>query len=178
MVTYPKSVFKALLLTSLLFFTSTNQAALLSYDISITGSGFFGGGAYGESGPTNAFFGSLTVDNSFIDAAAVVGFSLDTGTQSWTESLLDSSSSSISVRFDSSGELVDNWSLVFSDSPGSLFLASNDTMNLRDGIDSYSCNSCVDYSKVSVVPVPAAVWLFGTAMVGLIGFSKRRKASI
>jgi hypothetical protein len=27
------------------------------------------------------------------------------------------------------------------------------------------------------VPVPAAVWLFGTALIGLIGFSKRRKAT-
>ncbi|NNE63540.1 MAG: PEP-CTERM sorting domain-containing protein [Gammaproteobacteria bacterium] len=29
----------------------------------------------------------------------------------------------------------------------------------------------------SVVPVPAAVWLFGTGIIGLIGFSKRRKVS-
>jgi hypothetical protein len=28
---------------------------------------------------------------------------------------------------------------------------------------------------VSAVPVPAAVWLFGTALLGLVGFSKRRK---
>lgn len=28
----------------------------------------------------------------------------------------------------------------------------------------------------AVVPVPAAVWLFGTALIGLIGFGKRRKA--
>jgi len=27
------------------------------------------------------------------------------------------------------------------------------------------------------VPVPAAVWLFGTALIGLVGFSKRRKAA-
>jgi hypothetical protein len=27
------------------------------------------------------------------------------------------------------------------------------------------------------VPVPAAVWLFGTALIGLVGFSKRRKAT-
>jgi hypothetical protein len=27
----------------------------------------------------------------------------------------------------------------------------------------------------SPIPVPAAVWLFGTALVGLVGFSKRRK---
>ena len=29
----------------------------------------------------------------------------------------------------------------------------------------------------AVVPVPAAVWLFGTALIGLVGFSKRRKAA-
>ena len=28
----------------------------------------------------------------------------------------------------------------------------------------------------SVVPIPAAVWLFGTALIGLVGFSKRRNA--
>jgi len=30
-------------------------------------------------------------------------------------------------------------------------------------------------ATASVVPVPAAVWLFGTALVGLAGFSRRRK---
>ena len=30
----------------------------------------------------------------------------------------------------------------------------------------------------SPVPVPAAVWLFGTALIGLVGFSKRRKSAI
>lgn len=31
--------------------------------------------------------------------------------------------------------------------------------------------------SITAVPVPAAVWLFGTALVGLIGFSRRRKAA-
>ena len=31
--------------------------------------------------------------------------------------------------------------------------------------------------SLSPVPVPAAVWLFGTALVGLFGFGKRRKAA-
>ena len=31
--------------------------------------------------------------------------------------------------------------------------------------------------EISPVPVPAAVWLFGTALIGLLGFSKRRKAA-
>lgn len=30
------------------------------------------------------------------------------------------------------------------------------------------------WSTVSPVPVPAAVWLFGTAFIGLLGFSKRK----
>ncbi len=29
----------------------------------------------------------------------------------------------------------------------------------------------------SVVPIPAAVWLFGSGLLGLIGFSKRKKAA-
>jgi hypothetical protein len=29
---------------------------------------------------------------------------------------------------------------------------------------------------VNPVPVPAAIWLFGTGLIGLVGFSKRRKA--
>ena len=29
----------------------------------------------------------------------------------------------------------------------------------------------------SAVPVPAAVWLFGTALIGLVGFGRRRKAT-
>ncbi|MCW9025191.1 MAG: PEP-CTERM sorting domain-containing protein, partial [Gammaproteobacteria bacterium] len=32
------------------------------------------------------------------------------------------------------------------------------------------------YTDVSAVPVPAAVWLFGSGLIGLIGFSKRKKA--
>lgn len=32
-------------------------------------------------------------------------------------------------------------------------------------------------SDPSAVPEPAAIWLFGTGILGLIGFSKRRKAA-
>ena len=31
--------------------------------------------------------------------------------------------------------------------------------------------------SVSPVPVPAAVWLFGTALIGLVGMSRRRKVA-
>ena len=32
-----------------------------------------------------------------------------------------------------------------------------------------------EYGTVSAVPVPATVWLFGTALIGFIGFSRRTK---
>jgi len=30
---------------------------------------------------------------------------------------------------------------------------------------------------VSVVPIPAAVWLFGSGLIGLLGVARRRKAA-
>lgn len=35
----------------------------------------------------------------------------------------------------------------------------------------------VAYEMLNPIPVPAAVWLFGTALIGLVGFGKRRKAA-
>ena len=32
-------------------------------------------------------------------------------------------------------------------------------------------------APMSAVPVPAAIWLFGTALLGFVGFGKRRKAA-
>ena len=32
-------------------------------------------------------------------------------------------------------------------------------------------------STVPAVPIPAAAWLFGTALIGLVGFGRRRKAT-
>ena len=41
---------------------------------------------------------------------------------------------------------------------------------------SLATRSVID-PNLGVVPVPAAVWLFGTALVGLVGFSRRRKTA-
>ena len=34
----------------------------------------------------------------------------------------------------------------------------------------------VDNIRLSAVPIPAAVWLFGSGLIGLIGIAKRKKA--
>lgn len=62
-----------------------------------------------------------------------------------------------------------------------LFTADSSTStvkfkNLYDG-DAWGNYPHLDNVSVSAVPAPAAIWLFGTGLIGLIGFSKRRKAA-
>ena len=44
------------------------------------------------------------------------------------------------------------------------------------GQSNYTLQSGSVVTLPSAVPIPAAVWLFGTALIGLVGFGKRRKA--
>jgi len=46
------------------------------------------------------------------------------------------------------------------------------TANTAEGSTTFSWSS----STVSAVPVPAAVWLFGSGLLGLIGIARRKKA--
>ena len=68
---------------------------------------------------------------------------------------------------------------AFTDTAGLVALLGNDQVNSRIAIHVGDCdgsNSCVvDTWTPSPVPVPAAVWLFGTALIGFIGFSRRTK---
>ncbi len=52
-------------------------------------------------------------------------------------------------------------------SPGGLLL----------GLDAYVAEVVPIAQAISPVPIPAAGWLFGTALIGLVGFSKRKKAA-
>jgi hypothetical protein len=55
--------------------------------------------------------------------------------------------------------------------PGALISDGDNEINGIMGLDS-------DFTpSVSEVPVPAAIWLFGTALVGFIGVSRRRKVA-
>jgi len=46
-----------------------------------------------------------------------------------------------------------------------------------DGFGDADYDDMVLKVEISAVPLPAAVWLFGTALIGLVGFSKRRKSA-
>ena len=63
------------------------------------------------------------------------------------------------------------FSALFDDS-----LAGVITKELECNIVDNGINQC-DLLPPPPVPVPAVVWLFSTALIGLLGFSKRRKAA-
>ena len=91
-----------------------------------------------------------------------------------TQSLLSLTSLSFTSLFDPTARPD------FSASGGAItfgFFRANSTpgasgYSIDAGIDNWS----VTLHTASAVPVPAAVWLFATALVGLVGFGKRRKS--
>ncbi len=56
---------------------------------------------------------------------------------------------------------------------GSFFVAAGDTLRVAYNNEQFYISGI----EVNAVPVPAALWLFGTALAGLIGFGKRRRAA-
>jgi hypothetical protein len=52
---------------------------------------------------------------------------------------------------------------------------NDDRVGLNNVLSMASASS---WNQVSAVPVPAAIWLFGTALIGLVGFGKRKAAML
>ena len=61
-----------------------------------------------------------------------------------------------------------NWSLSIASLDGA-FVSNPAGNNIATNVGSPG--------YVNPVPVPAAIWLFGTALIGLVGFGKRKKTT-
>jgi len=46
--------------------------------------------------------------------------------------------------------------------------------SVADQFQQYTATDTIVFATVAVVPVPAAVWLFGSGLLGLIGFARRK----
>ena len=57
-----------------------------------------------------------------------------------------------------------------------LFGTINNFTLMNGSVPRYSNVWAVTPGNVAAVPVPAAIWLFGSAMVGLVGFGRRKSA--
>ena len=73
--------------------------------------------------------------------------------------------------FDASGPLSDFESLTFDSRFTDLISVQIRSGALGELTDGFS----MDNVQVQVVPVPAAVWLFGSGLIGLIGVARRKK---
>ena len=59
------------------------------------------------------------------------------------------------------------WSFLISDN------GYQDTFNKTNSLNAWAVYSG-DVSAISAVPVPGAVWLFGSGLIGLIGIARRK----
>ena len=53
----------------------------------------------------------------------------------------------------------------------------NGIFDIGDAVDGAGDDFSFRVIGPTVIPLPPAVWLFGTALIGLVGFSKRRKSA-
>ncbi len=56
-----------------------------------------------------------------------------------------------------------------------MWMLNDDQLSIL-GNDSVTLNILVEAVSPTVVPVPAAIWLFGTALIGMFGYNKRSAA--
>jgi hypothetical protein len=78
--------------------------------------------------------------------------------------------------------LVSRWSFLVlnglnNDGLIDVVLTASTEENVLGSFNSSFANQGLEVQPIPAVPVPAAVWLFGTALVGFIGVSRRRKVA-
>lgn len=125
------------------------QSAFVQFDAGGSGFGFvFDNDAGAAQGP------------SFATTSDVFGFYLDAGYGTYL------SNPALQGGFDNSAEFP-----LLAD-PNAFLIIFEDDLDLSDGVQNTLGVYLVD--GISPVPVPAAVWLFGTALIGLFGIRKAK----
>jgi hypothetical protein len=98
--------------------------------------------------------------NGLFGAPSLMFFDVDLTTDAWTGMLYESADAALFVT------------------PSGFDLFSFSVLGVIDGVN-YDSYGFLEYSQTAantVVPVPAAVWLFGSALLGLVGFNRRKPA--
>lgn len=154
------------------------SATTISLDIALDGE------RGGTSSPSDAWVESnvavvLGDINYFITDYATFIFEVVPGTPG--TSVLGESKLSLDLGV---GQQTKTDSIAFTLNPGDVFFvwAGIEAGGTRDGFgDAFNTLSML-YSddtdiSPSVVPIPAAIWLFGSGMIGLVGVARRKKAT-
>ncbi|MGV7235579.1 MAG: VPLPA-CTERM sorting domain-containing protein [Nitrosomonadaceae bacterium] len=158
-------------------YNSTNPKEL------VVGSSHGGGWLLGYNGSDNRYssFGFETISFEFEEIIDVFGISLSQGNQNQGNRYVGYALWSILV--DGTTEFFSRADYGLSDRSGEAFLGL-DGLNGASRIDVrriFNTNNIVwnirDISYVTAIPIPAAAWLFGSGLLGLIGIARRKKST-
>ena len=106
----------------------------------------------------------------------------DNNDGSWNAEVFDvsnTSGGSITLSGDNSFSLGMDWGMgYFGDSNASLLSSPDTYLVVFDGYDEFERSISGNTLAVDLapVPVPAAVWLFGSGLLGLVGIARRKTA--
>jgi hypothetical protein len=136
-----------------------------------------------ESGYTNSFnYGSgssisITENNDSFDWDGWYSFSIDVKANDKLDFRFTSTSASALTPVDNaSGSNLEGLGIIAGESMSELVLAYND--NYLGFVDSDFDDMLVRAEFIpTAVPVPAAVWLFGSGLLGLVGIARRKKTA-
>jgi len=185
-----KNVYLSILVTSLLTLSGTSQAAVVDYVITFEQTY----GPDSDLGLTTGTFSGESTSNSPVTALTVVAAHVDTAVGTWTgpdpgtqvvtwDSVAGAGFPNfvpIQPPYDPYiyGQVEKNvgtyaWFLFFSGNvPGEWEVQASwsGQQGVILGGGTYTIAS-------AIVPIPAAVWLFGSGLLGLVGMARRKKAT-
>ena len=133
-----------------LYFNFTGDSSFVGFDSSNTGSGAFSNTVTGADG-----FGTFDMN--------ITGFGLATGsTEVWE------------IDLGTTGFAMSDFDVLSTIPPG-----DNEAIAVLKFVQGPLDDSAFGAGGVppSEIPVPAAVWLFGSGLLGLVGIARRRKSS-
>lgn len=129
--------------------------------------GIFGGSGQDLSTTDTANPSSFTI--TFATPVSAFGMNWGAANPDWTVDL-----------FDSSDNLLESLVFIGGDSTASFIefygASINGISRAELATTGYDWVKIDNFEYVSSVPIPAAVWLFGSGLLGLIGMARRKKA--
>ena len=185
-MTYKKTL-RLLATTLLLACVSTAHATLVNFTLTgnVTFDLTFGGtNAFGliDGDPVTAtgsfddslIGGNIISGSGTIDVSAITNLVITVGSQTFTD--LDDNGSGLLT-------IVNGTAIDGIGSAGFVYAGTNSNTNIftSNASDDFIGNSDVlgvwNGFAMTAVPVPAAVWLFGSGLIGLAGVARRKKVS-
>ncbi len=109
-----------------------------------------------------------------LNGAGAGGIAVDSIVIEFTNDQMDVGSITLDGNvFSADNGVVNIWTTDATLDDGQYFVVLND-ITVLDEAAQYDIKISLGDSNVSAIPIPAAVWMFGSGFIGLVGFSRRK----